>query len=224
MLSPACRLRTSRVCARASPHASRCPTTPRPRDSTKPIRLPDQVYMLLIILLMLSQDGGFVSTAHAVMLPTVPWFKERLLHDISVGSLLVVVLVRTTQYNLSRLQDLYVQTNCLAALANMAPCFKRIHPYAARDTPHEGGAKRSRTPSLSPPPSRRRAPSSPSTTSSRAASRSSRRGGRTRRRSSSRTATSSRTRTPLGRRRPGGDTARRPTPLPLRHAGARFGG
>jgi len=102
MLSPACRLRTSRV------------------------------YMLLIILLMLSQDGGFVSTAHAVMLPTVPWFKERLLHDISVGSLLVVVLVRTTQYNLSRLQDLYVQTNCLAALANMAPCFKRIHPYAAR--------------------------------------------------------------------------------------------
>ena len=33
--------------------------------------------MLLIILLMLSQDGGFVSTAHAVMLPTVPWFKER---------------------------------------------------------------------------------------------------------------------------------------------------
>lgn len=77
MLSPACRLRTSRVCARASPHAGRCPTTARPRDSTKPIRLPDQVYMLLIILLMLSQDGGFVSTAHAVMLPTVPWFKER---------------------------------------------------------------------------------------------------------------------------------------------------
>ena len=76
MLSPACRLRTSRVCARASPHASRCPTTARPRDSTKPIRLPDQVYMLLIILLMLSQDGGFVSTAHAVMLPTVPWFKD----------------------------------------------------------------------------------------------------------------------------------------------------
>ena len=35
---------------------------------------------VLIILLMLSQDGGFVSTAHAVMLPTVPWFKERLLH------------------------------------------------------------------------------------------------------------------------------------------------
>ena len=34
--------------------------------------------------------------------------------------------------NLGGAQDAYVHTNCLAALANMAPSVRHIHPHAAR--------------------------------------------------------------------------------------------
>jgi hypothetical protein len=33
---------------------------------------------------------------------------------------LVVLLIRTVKYNLSKLRDVYLHTNCLASLANMA--------------------------------------------------------------------------------------------------------
>lgn len=71
-------------------------------------------------------------TSPQLVLPSVPWFKDRILHQVSLGSLLVIVLVRTVQLNLTRLHDNYVQTNCLAALANMAPGFRGLHPHAAR--------------------------------------------------------------------------------------------
>ena len=58
--------------------------------------------------------------------------RERILHDISLGGLLVVMLVRTVQHNVANAQDPYVYTNCLAALANMAPAFRNIHPHAAQ--------------------------------------------------------------------------------------------
>ena len=54
------------------------------------------------------------------------------LADISLGSLLVVVLVRSVQSNLREQHDSYVHTNCLAALANMAPTFSQLHVHAAR--------------------------------------------------------------------------------------------
>jgi len=92
----------------------------------------NQLYMLLIVLLMLTQDEGFISTAHSVVLPSVPWYKERILQKISLGSLIVVLIFRTVQYNTASMQDAYVHTNCLAALANMAPTFKKMHPHAAR--------------------------------------------------------------------------------------------
>ena len=62
----------------------------------------------------------------------MPWYKERLLGSVSVGSLMVIVLVRTVQTNLSGAHDAYVHTNCLAALANIAPLLRKLHPHAAR--------------------------------------------------------------------------------------------
>ena len=92
----------------------------------------NRLYMLLILLLMLSQDAGFITTAQKVTIPHVPWYRERLLGTISLGSLFVVVLVRAVQANLSGAQDAYVHTNCLAALANIAPHLRKLHPHAAR--------------------------------------------------------------------------------------------
>lgn len=97
-----------------------------------PKRSPNQIYMLLIILLMLSQDSSFNASIHKLILPSVPWYKERLLHQTSLGSLMVIILIRTVQYNLSKLRDVYLHTTCLATLANMAPHVHRLSSYASQ--------------------------------------------------------------------------------------------
>ncbi|XP_004296579.1 PREDICTED: dymeclin [Fragaria vesca subsp. vesca] len=97
-----------------------------------PKRTSNQIYMLLIILLILSQDSSFNASIHKLILPTVPWYKERLLHQTSLGSLMVISLIRTVQYNLSKLRDVYLHTTCLATLANMAPHVHRLSAYASQ--------------------------------------------------------------------------------------------
>lgn len=97
-----------------------------------PKRSSNQIYMLLIILLMLSQDSSFNASIHKLILPSVPWYKERLLHQTSLGSLMVIILIRTVQYNLSKLRDVYLHTTCLATLANMAPHVHRLSSYASQ--------------------------------------------------------------------------------------------
>eukprot|EP00256_Glycine_max_P065194 XP_025979789.1 dymeclin isoform X5 [Glycine max] len=44
-----------------------------------------------------------------LILPTVPWYKERLLYQSSLGSLMVIILIRTIQYNLSKLRSAELQ-------------------------------------------------------------------------------------------------------------------
>ncbi|KAJ7522567.1 hypothetical protein O6H91_18G017800 [Diphasiastrum complanatum] len=97
-----------------------------------PRRSANQIYMLLIILLILSQDSSFNASIHKLLLPGVSWYKERLLPQISLGSLMVVILIRTVKYNLSRLRDVFLHTNCLAILANMAPHMHQLNAYASQ--------------------------------------------------------------------------------------------
>ncbi|KAL2948696.1 hypothetical protein AAZX31_20G138400 [Glycine max] len=97
-----------------------------------PSRTANQIYMLLIILLILSQDSSFNASIHKLILTGVPWYKERLFHQTSLGSLMVIILIRTVQYNLSKLRDVYLQTTCLATLANMAPHVHRLSAYASQ--------------------------------------------------------------------------------------------
>ncbi|KAK3040536.1 hypothetical protein RJ639_028982 [Escallonia herrerae] len=95
-------------------------------------RTSNQIYMVLIILLILSQDSSFNASIHKLMLPSVPWYEERLLHQTSLGSLMIIILIRTVKYNLSKLRDVYLHTNCLATLANMAPHVHRLSAYASQ--------------------------------------------------------------------------------------------
>ncbi|WZZ11644.1 hypothetical protein YC2023_097565 [Brassica napus] len=92
----------------------------------------NQIYMMLIVLLILSQDSSFNSSIHKMILPSVPWYKEHLLHQTSLGSLMVIILIRTVQHNLSKLRDVYLQTTCLATLANMAPHAHHLSAYASQ--------------------------------------------------------------------------------------------
>ncbi|KAI3459425.1 hypothetical protein Pfo_016088 [Paulownia fortunei] len=97
-----------------------------------PRRAANHIYMVLIILLILSQDSSFNASIHKLMLPNVPWYQERLLHQTSLGSLMIIILIRTVKYNLSKLRDVYLHTNCLATLANMAPHVHRLSAYASQ--------------------------------------------------------------------------------------------
>lgn len=97
-----------------------------------PNRTSNHIYMVLVIFLILSQDSTFNASLHKLMLPNVPWYKERLLNQTSLGSLMVIILIRTVKYNLSKLRDVYLHTNCLATLANMAPHVHRVSAYASQ--------------------------------------------------------------------------------------------
>ncbi|XP_053557073.1 dymeclin isoform X1 [Bombina bombina] len=90
------------------------------------------VYMALIILLILTEDDGFNRSIHEVILKNITWYSERVLTEISLGSLLILVVIRTIQYNMTRTRDKYLHTNCLAALANMSSQFRSLHQYAAQ--------------------------------------------------------------------------------------------
>lgn len=59
-------------------------------------------------------------------------YTERSLNEISLGGLLVAVVLRTIQFNMTRMRDKYLHTNCLAALANMSSQFQDLHTYVAQ--------------------------------------------------------------------------------------------
>eukprot|EP00940_MAST-03C_sp_MAST-3C-sp2_P002459 g2459.t1 len=91
-----------------------------------------QLYLLIILVLIFTQDGMFNDNAHRrVHLPKVPWFTRRIIRDISLGSLTFVVLLGVLQFNMAKLQDPHVHTYCMAALANMGPHCYGLHSHAA---------------------------------------------------------------------------------------------
>ncbi|XP_049955035.1 dymeclin isoform X1 [Schistocerca serialis cubense] len=90
------------------------------------------IYMSLIILLILSEDDLFNKAVHEMVLKGVSWYTERSISEISLGGLLVLVIIRTIQYNMLKMRDKYLHTNCLAALANMSSQFRNLHPYVTQ--------------------------------------------------------------------------------------------
>lgn len=90
------------------------------------------IYMSLIVLLILSEDDLFNTSVHDITMKSVDWYTERSLHEISLGGLLILVVIRTIQYNMLKMRDKYLHTNCLAALANMSSQFKNLHPYVSQ--------------------------------------------------------------------------------------------
>ena len=85
------------------------------------------VYMITIIILMISQDNGFCTCIHTQIINSVPWYKERKLVDITLGSLLVLSLMNLLVTNRTHLRDQYIHSNCSAILANIASKIQNLH-------------------------------------------------------------------------------------------------
>ena len=97
-----------------------------------PYRSQSQLYVIIILLLLLSQDSSFGSDAfRRVAVPIVPWYKERYLKDIRLGSILILVLLRSLTFNLTRQHDAFLLTNCCAVLMNLSSSIVDLHDYTA---------------------------------------------------------------------------------------------
>ena len=90
------------------------------------------IYMSLIVMLILSEDDGFNKNVHEIILKNIVWYTERSISEISLGGLIVLVIIRTIQYNMLKVRDKYLHTNCLACLANMSSKFRYLHPYVSQ--------------------------------------------------------------------------------------------
>jgi len=97
-----------------------------------PFRSQSQLYVIIILLLLFSQDTSFGSDAfRRIMLKEIPWYRERHLRTISLGSLIVLSIIRCLSFNLNRLQDPFLMSNCCATLMNLLPFIAELHDYAA---------------------------------------------------------------------------------------------
>ena len=97
-----------------------------------PFRSQSQLYVIVILLLLFSQDSSFGSDAfRRTNVETVPWYKERYLKDISLGSVMMLTLLRALTFNLNRLHDMFLLSNCCAVLMNLSHSVVDLHEYAA---------------------------------------------------------------------------------------------
>ena len=97
-----------------------------------PFRSPSQLYVISILLLLFSQDSSFGSDAfRRVMIPKLLWYKERPLRDISLGSVLLLSILRALTFNLNRMQDSFLLSNLCAVLMNLSHSIVDLHDYTA---------------------------------------------------------------------------------------------
>lgn len=75
---------------------------------TAPERNSHHIYMALIILLILSEDDIFNKTIHNIPIKKLSWYTERSLSEISLGGLLILVVIRTIQFNMTRMRVLTI--------------------------------------------------------------------------------------------------------------------
>lgn len=90
------------------------------------------VYMVLIIFIILSEEPLFNSAIHQIVVHTVPWYKDRILTDITLGSLTTLIMIRSFQFNTFRIRDKFLHTNMFATLANLSNYFRSLHPYVCQ--------------------------------------------------------------------------------------------
>jgi len=97
-----------------------------------PFRTSSQIYLLLILLLLFTQDPSFgPDSFRRIILPSIPWYKERSLKSISLGSILILSCLRSLSYNLNRGEgDAFWLSNVCAVLLNISPHVEGLHEYA----------------------------------------------------------------------------------------------
>lgn len=98
----------------------------------QPFRSRSQLYVIMILLLIFSQDASFgPDSFRRSSIPSISWYKEKALKDVSLGSLLMLSLLRCITFNLNRLQDPFLLSNCCAILLNISPHVVDLDSYTS---------------------------------------------------------------------------------------------
>ena len=97
-----------------------------PISSDRPFRSLSQLYVILILLLIFSQENTFGRDSFRRMrIPSnnaILWFKERQqMKDASLGTVILLILLQTITYNLNHLHDEFILSNTCAVLLNLSP-------------------------------------------------------------------------------------------------------
>lgn len=90
------------------------------------------IYMVLIIFVILSEDASFSDSIHKIIVKGIPWFKDRMINEISLGSFTVLIVIRSFQYNTLRVKDKFLHTNLFATLGNLSNYVEHLHPYVCQ--------------------------------------------------------------------------------------------
>lgn len=90
------------------------------------------VYMVLIIFIIMSEEASFNETLYKITVRNVPWYHDRILSEISLGSLTTLIMIRSFQFNTFRIKDRFLHTNLFATLANLSNHFMELHPYVCQ--------------------------------------------------------------------------------------------
>ncbi|KAI8585589.1 Dymeclin [Geranomyces variabilis] len=78
------------------------------------------LYMLLTMLLLLSQDADFLDGIQKITIQSHTWYTERVVKSIPLSGLCMLVLIRMVQNNLATHKDVYCHSLCTAILANLS--------------------------------------------------------------------------------------------------------
>ena len=100
----------------------------------RPFRAQGALYVILILLLIFSQDPSFGRDSFRrvhVSPPTVRWYKERTIKEASLGSMILLVLLKAITFNLNQLQDEFLLSNCFAVLLNLSPHIVDLNEYVS---------------------------------------------------------------------------------------------
>ena len=87
--------------------------------------------MAATIVLLLTNNAAFCASSF-IWKTTCPWYPFRHLQDVSVGSLLLVVLTRAVVHTSLTERDEELCTIFVGAIANLTPFVEQIDPYAAQ--------------------------------------------------------------------------------------------
>jgi hypothetical protein len=125
--------RTATASAKMNPSGSSTPNSSKTVSVTDfPFRSQSQLYVIMILLLIFSQDTSFgPDSFRRSNIAQIVWYKERSLKNISLGSMIILSLLRCITFNLNRLQDPFLLSNCCAVLLNLSPHIAKLHPYTA---------------------------------------------------------------------------------------------
>lgn len=105
-------------------------STAKDDANKRPFRSHSQLYVIMILLLIFSQDTSFGRNSFRRIKCHVKFYKE-LPQGVSLGAAILAVLLRTISHGLEQLQDAFLLSNCFAVLLNLSPHIYGIDPYVA---------------------------------------------------------------------------------------------